>query len=176
MVCQALRRATFDVTLAPMLPFLNVWLHILAAVIWVGGMLFLSLIAAPILRRVDSPLVRMELFREMARRFRVVVWACIGILILTGIGNVMYYGDHTPGSPYQKVLHIKLGLVVLLVGMGVIHDFVIGPRAGRALSRNGLPPTGSDRAMVTLAPWIGRLNLLLGIVILLLAAALTRSH
>jgi putative copper export protein len=159
-----------------MWPFFIVWLHILAAVIWVGGMLFLSLIAVPILRRVESPLVRMELFREMARRFRGVVWACIGILVLTGVGNVIYYGDPTPGSPYQKVLHIKLGLVVLLVGLGVLHDFVVGPRAVRALSRDGLPPTGADLFMVTLAPWIGRFNLLLGIVILLLAAALTRSH
>ena len=30
--------------------------------------------------------------------------------------------------------------------------------------------------MVTLAPWVGRFNLLLGVVILVLAAALTRSH
>jgi hypothetical protein len=53
---------------------------------------------------------------------------------------------------------------------------VIGPRAVRALSRDGLPPTGTDLLMVALAPWIGRANLLLGIVILMLAAALTRSH
>jgi putative copper export protein len=76
----------------------------------------------------------------------------------------------------MNVLHIKLGLVALLVVLGVLHDFVIGPRAGRAMSRDGLPPTGTDRLMVTLAPWVGRLNLLLGIVILMLAAALTRSH
>ncbi len=159
-----------------MWPFLLVWLHILAAVIWIGGMLFLSLVAVPVLRHVDSPLLRRDLFRAMARRFRGLVWACIGILILTGIGNVAYYGSQTPGSPYQKVLHIKLGLVVVLVVLGVVHDFVIGPRAGRALSRDGLPPIGTDQLMVTLAPWVGRLNLLLGIVILLLAAALTRSH
>jgi putative copper export protein len=160
----------------PMLPFLNVWLHILAAVIWIGGMLFLSLIAVPVLRRIEAPLVRRDLFRAMAQRFRGLVWICIAILVLTGIGNVVYYGNTTAGSPYMTVLHIKLGLVAVLVMMGLFHDFVIGPRAVRAMSRDGLPPTGTDLLMVALAPWIGRANLLLGIVILMLAAALTRSH
>jgi len=159
-----------------MLPFLNVWLHIVAAVIWIGGMLFLSLIAVPVLRQVEPPLLRMNLFRAMARRFRGLVWICIAILVLTGIGNVLFYGNTFPGSAYMKVLYIKLGLVAILVGLSLLQDFVIGPRAGRALSRDGLPPTETDRFMVTLAPWVGRFNLLLGVVILVLAAALTRSH
>ena len=159
-----------------MLPFLNVWLHILAAVIWIGGMLFLSLVAVPVLRQVNSPLLRADLFRKMAWRFRRLVWICLAVLILTGTVNVAFYGDTTQGSPYLKVLGIKLGLVAVLVAMGVAHDFIIGPRAARAQSRDGLLPTGTDLLMVQLAPWVGRLNLLLGVIILVLAAALTRSH
>ncbi len=159
-----------------MLPFLNLWLHILAAVIWIGGMLFLSLVAVPVLRQVDSPLLRADLFRKMAWRFRRLVWICLAVLILTGTVNVAFYGDTTQGSPYLKVLGIKLGLVAVLVTMGVAHDFIIGPRAARAQSRDGLLPTGTDLLMVQLAPWVGRLNLLLGVIILVLAAALTRSH
>ena len=159
-----------------MLPFFNLWLHILAAVIWIGGMLFLSLVAVPVLRQVDSPLLRADLFRKMAWRFCRLVWICLAVLILTGTVNVAFYGDTTQGSPYLKVLGIKLGLVAVLVAMGVAHDFIIGPRAARAQSRDGLLPTGTDLLMVQLAPWVGRLNLLLGVIILVLAAALTRSH
>jgi copper resistance protein D len=159
-----------------MLPFLNLWMHVLAAVIWIGGMLFLSLVAVPVLRQVDSPLLRDDLFRKMARRFRGLVWICIAVLILTGIVNVAYYGDTTPGSPYLKVLGIKLWLVAILVTLGVTHDLFIGPRVARAQSRDGLPPTGTDLLMVQLEPWVRRLNLLLGVIILVLAAALTRSH
>jgi len=163
-----------------MLPFLNLWLHILAAVIWIGGMLFLSLDAA-----LAPP---GEAWRHRAMRVRknmplwqelpllLIVAFCLAVLILTGIVNVAYYGDTTPGSPYLKVLGIKLGLVAVLVTMGVAHDFIIGPRAARAQSRDGLLPTGADLLMVQLAPWVGRLNLLLGVIILVLAAALTRSH
>jgi len=159
-----------------MLPFLNLWLHFLAAVIWIGGMLFLSLVAVPVLRQVDSPLLRADLFRKMAWRFRRLVWICLAVLILTGTVNVAFYGDTTQGSPYLKVLGIKLGLVAVLVAMGVAHDFIIGPRAARAQSRDGLLPTGADLLMVQLAPWVGRLNLLLGVIILVLAEALVRSH
>ena len=159
-----------------MLPFLNLWLHVLASVIWIGGMLFLSLVAVPVLRQVDSPLLRADLFRKMAQRFRRLVWICIVVLILTGIVNVAYYGNTSTGSPYLKVLVIKLGLVGVLVALGVAHDFIIGPRAARAQSRDGLPPNGTDLLMVQLTPWVGRLNLLLGVIILVLAAALTRSH
>jgi putative copper export protein len=159
-----------------MFPFLNLWLHILAAVIWIGGMLFLSLVAVPVLRQVDSPVLRSDLFRMMAQRFRRLVWICIAVLILTGIVNMAYYGNTSAGSPYQKVLSIKLGLVTVLVALGVAHDALIGPRAARAQSRDGLPPTGTDLLMVQLSPWVGRFNLLLGVIILVLAAALTRSH
>jgi copper resistance protein D len=159
-----------------MLSFVSVWLHILAAVIWIGGMLFLSLVAVPVLRQVESPLLKRDLFRAMAQRFRKLVWICIAVLVLTGIGNVLLFGNALPGSAYMKVLHLKLALVAALVGLGLLHDFVIGPRAGRAVSRNGLPPSASDLFMVRLAPWVGRFNLLLGVVILVLAAALTRSH
>jgi len=120
-----------------MLPFLNLWLHILAAVIWIGGMLFLSLVAVPVLRQVDSRLLRADLVRKMALRFRRLVWLCIAVLILTGIVNVAYYGNTTPGSPYLKVLGIKLGLVAVLVALGMTYDFIIGPRAARAQSRAG---------------------------------------
>lgn len=159
-----------------MWPFLIIWLHILAAVIWVGGMLFLSIIAAPVLRQVTPPLIQQDLFGAMARRFRAVGWACLGILILTGISNVMYHGEMAQDNPYQTVLHIKVGLVLTVLGLSTLHDFLIAPRASRALSRDGLPPAGADRIMVLLAPWLGRINLVLGVVILLLAAGLTRSH
>ena len=54
----------------------------------------------------------------------------------------------------MDVLHIKLGLVALLILMGLLHDFVIGPRAARAMSRDGPPPTGTDLLMVELAGFV----------------------
>jgi uncharacterized membrane protein len=50
-----------------------VWLHVLAAVSWIGGMIFLSLVLAPLVRNRKAAPEFMALFRSAARRFRFVV-------------------------------------------------------------------------------------------------------
>ena len=56
------------------------WLHLLAAVAWIGGMLFLSVVLVPVLRRERFASQKALLFRTTARRFRVVVWGAITVL------------------------------------------------------------------------------------------------
>ena len=57
----------------------RLFLHVLAATIWVGGQLILAVLV-PVLRRFGS-----EAVRAVARRFNQVAWVAFG-LILTGIG------------------------------------------------------------------------------------------
>src|SRR5689334_7333788 len=56
---------------------LNVTLHVLAAMLWLGGMLSLALVGAPVLRQVDPPALRAELFTRIGRRLRGVGWGAI---------------------------------------------------------------------------------------------------
>ena len=63
---------------------LLVWLHMLAAVNWIGGTIFLSAVLVPVLRREPFASQKALLFRTVARRFRMVVWGAITILLLTG--------------------------------------------------------------------------------------------
>lgn len=61
----------------------SVWVHILAATVWIGGMLFLVLVIVPWLRRggrADPALF----LRETGERFRNVGWTCFGLLLVTG--------------------------------------------------------------------------------------------
>ena len=44
--------------------------HILAAFVWLGGMLFLGDVGAPVLRRIEPAALRQRLFREIGLRFR----------------------------------------------------------------------------------------------------------
>ena len=51
----------------------SVTLHLLAAVVWIGGLLFIAIIA-PTLRKVEPAELRNELFRQIGERFRLVGW------------------------------------------------------------------------------------------------------
>ena len=63
---------------------LLVWLHVLAAVNWIGGTIFLSLVLLPVLKREPFASQKALLFRTIARRFRAVVWGAIAVLLFTG--------------------------------------------------------------------------------------------
>ena len=63
---------------------LLLWIHLLAAIGCIGGMLFLSLVLAPLVRSRKAAPDFMALFRLAARRFRLFVWSAIVLLLSTG--------------------------------------------------------------------------------------------
>ena len=72
--------------------YTNVSIHVLAAMLWLGGMLFLGVVGAPALRTVEPLQLRQKLFRDIGMRFRGVGWASIGVLVVTGIANLSFRG------------------------------------------------------------------------------------
>ena len=99
---------------------LLVSLHILAAVTWIGGMLFLSLVLAPLVRNRKAAPEFMALFRSAALRFRVIAWAAVGILLLTGPMLLSQRGISL-GQPssWPSIVQLKLSLVGLLLAVRV---------------------------------------------------------
>ena len=66
--------------------YLSVTVHVFAAILWLGGMFFLAVVGAPVLRTVEPPELRRELFRRLGERFRAAGWAAIGVLGVLLIG------------------------------------------------------------------------------------------
>ncbi|MBI4469952.1 MAG: CopD family protein [Acidobacteria bacterium] len=66
---------------------LSVGIHILAACIWVGGLIYTATIVVPyaISRPANE---RQQLLRGQARRFRRIGWSALGIAFVTGIANL----------------------------------------------------------------------------------------
>jgi len=152
-----------------------VWLHMLAAVSWIGGTIFLSVVLVPVLRREPFAPQRAMLIQAAALRFRVVVWSAIVILLLTGPLLL-----HQRGIPiadpaaWPLVLSVKLGLVGILILFTVTHDLIVGPRVGRILKLPTESRTKLDHAIVVWSPWLARSSVFLTLAVLLAAVVLVR--
>ncbi|HXF93029.1 MAG TPA: DUF4149 domain-containing protein [Nitrospiraceae bacterium] len=155
---------------------LVVWLHLLAAVSWIGGMVFLSLVLVPALRREGVSSQRTALFRVIAFRFRAVVWFSIAVLVITGPILLAHRGlSLLEPSRWPAVLTAKLSLVLLLLALTGVHDFAVGPRVSRIQPLPESDRTEIDRLLITWSPWLARFSLVLTLVILFLAVALVRT-
>lgn len=159
--------------------YLSVTIHVLAALLWLGGTFFFAAVGAPVLRKVEPPELRAELFERLGVQFRKVGWASVIVLVITGIANLHYRGLLESGvlssagfwsSRYGRALAWKLGSVIIILALSLVHDFVIGPRTSRY-------PAGSPAALRyrRLAAWMARLGVVVGIVLVVAAVRLARG-
>ncbi len=154
---------------------LILWLQATAAVAWIGGMLFLSLVAVPVLNPRASGAVHADLFRAMARRFRVIVWGAIVILLLTGPTLLLLRGfSLLDPSQWPAVLRLKVGLVMILLILTGTHDLLIGPRMGVIVRIPHASRTRLERLLVVATPWMARGSLVLALAVLATALSLAR--
>ena len=157
-----------------------VFVHIVAAIIWIGGMLFLPLVLVPVLRRQDWSL-RMALLDATGRRFRTVGWVAIGVLLITGVWNLhnrrlgwdVILSPRLFDGPFGHILAVKLVLIAALLTLSLLHDFGIGPASTRAAQDS--PDSHRAERLRRTASWIGRVNALLALIIIWLGVALVRG-
>ena len=151
------------------------WLHVVAAVTWIGGMVFLSVIVLPVFRRGSFGADRRILFQTLARRFRILVWATIAVLIVTGPLLVSSRtGTLEASEEWRSLLHVKIWLVAALVLLTAVHDFWLGPFVGR-LRRNASDSSPADHLLVRISVVVARSGLILAVAVLFLAVALART-
>jgi putative copper resistance protein D len=155
---------------------LAVFLHVLGAAIWVGGIVFLVAVAVPVARRFD-PETRARIVGEAGRQFRLIGWTTLGVMVVTGA-----YAASVRGATLQNVLDgtfwattfgrtlaEKLVLVALMAVVSFVHDFYVGPASTRATA------AGADTTRLRrTAAWLARLTGLLALGVLFLAVLLVR--
>ena len=152
-----------------------IWIHVLSAVVWIGGMAFISTAFVPGLNRWAplhrDPDDRSRLLALVTQRFKTVSWAAIALLLVTGLLNVIHRSGEWTGQA-ARLLAVKLVLVALMVVLSGLHDFILGPRLSavrreRSASRNA-------NALQRAVPWLARINLILALAIVYLAVLIAR--
>ncbi|MDF0665477.1 MAG: CopD family protein [Nitrospira sp.] len=151
-------------------------LHILAAVTWIGGMMFLSLVLAPLVRGRKAAPEFMALFRSAALRFRPIVWVAIAVLLITGPMLLSLRGVHvTNPASWPGIVTVKLMLVALLLFLTLLHDLVFGPQVSRVSAIPDSQRTPSDQLVFKTARWLPRVSLLVALAVVIAATMLARS-
>lgn len=152
------------------------WMHILAAVSWIGGMIFLSLVVVPVIRKPPLAQQRAVLFPIVARRFRLVAWSAMLLLLVTGPILAARRGISLINpTTWPTVFAIKLILVGVLFGLTAAHDLALGPRVAEIMKRPEQERSASDLLLLRWSPWVARSSLLLALAVLFSAASLARS-
>ncbi len=159
----------------------SIWIHVLAAAVWIGGMAALALLLVPLLRRERFKEVARPLFYAAALRFRWIGWGALGVLIVTGIANVRMQGIPWSawldpsfwGTAWGTALGWKLALVLLTLFVSAVHDFHFGPKAITLMQK--APESAEAERMRWWSSWLGRLTLLLSLAILWFAVLLPRG-
>jgi uncharacterized membrane protein len=161
--------------------YLSVFIHITSAIFWIGGMLFTVAVLVPASRNKLLKNKKGEFFTLVGEKFSRISWVLFVVLIVTGITNLLTRGysieQLLTGAFWTEVyggyLLIKLlvfGLVLIVSG---IHDFYAGPKAAELMDEQ--PNRPQTKRMRKSSSWLGRLNLILGLVILYYAMRLLRG-
>ncbi|MDQ7028707.1 MAG: CopD family protein [Ardenticatenia bacterium] len=164
-----------------LLYLISVWLHILMAVIWLGGILFLVLVLVPVTRRWGDRRRTARFIHEVGEQFRWIGWVGFGMLLMSGLFNLAYRGygwaDVVSGrlwqGPFGRALAIKLALFGVVVVLSALHDFVIGPRTTRLWEEH--PDDPQVARLRRQSRWIGRINLMLALLIVWMAIFMVRG-
>ncbi len=171
-----LRDLLFD--LNTLLPILNHYLHLLSAVVWIGGLAFLVLAVTPGLRAAVPGEFVKPICDTFYKQYRKVVGVLLVVILFTGGLNLHYVGQlmhlHTGeglsgNARYLTIFFIKLTLVL---GIVTLYLYTVIFR---------IDPTGEEdaderEAHITEPIPFQKTGLLVGLLIILCAAAMKHLH
>lgn len=150
------------------------WIHILAAVVFIGPQVFLVLVTMPALRTVADAQVRRELTRKVTQGFGIVGGSALGVLILTGLWNYKEADDQglLDFKRYFIALQIKLTLVTVVVILTILHGAVLGRRLQALQDANA---SESELAQARMWSMVASIATLVASILILLCAAILGS-
>ena len=143
-------------------------LHVVAAVVWVGGLFFAYVVLRPSSDSLEPP-QKLTLWASVFKRFFPWVWMAVLILIVSGYWLIFNWFTGFAGLPaYVHVMHLAGWLMALLF---VYLYYKIYPSFVAAVKSENWPDAGAAMGRIR---QIVLLNLILGMLLLVAVSALQR--
>jgi uncharacterized membrane protein len=162
--------------MSPIVLALSYWLHMIATIVWVGGLAMMALVAWPGARKVLGPGPQLSaLISDWRRRFNPLAWLSLAILTVTGLtqmsANDNYEGFLAISNRWAAAIlakHIAIGAMVLI---GAYMNWSLQPALARLalLEARGQSPAEAE-ALRLHELNLTRLNLACGVLVLALTA------
>lgn len=136
--------------------------HLLCAVIWVGGLFYAYVVLRPSLAAIEAP-QRMLLQTRVYRKFFLVVWHAMPLILITGFAMLGLLGGM---AHVAWPIHAMLGLGLLMAAIFLVIFFGPYRQFRRTIDRNRMASSLNNVRKL-----IG-INLLLGLVTVIIAGLL----
>ena len=136
---------------------LSSFLHILATVVWIGGIYMILLVILPGAKAGLEPAMVGKLMKEITKKFTAMANISILVLIATGI-LIAYYSEEN----WNAVMILKHFLVALMIGIHFWRMLILNPKIGRLSSQDEIV------RLQRFSLFLVKTNLILGIIVLLL--------
>lgn len=142
---------------------IGIAIHILASVVWVGGMFFAYMALRPASAPLE-PKIRLALWRRTFERFFPWVWVSVIALLLSGYGMVFLFFEGFDGVGVHVHLMQASGIAMMLLFAHVYFSPYQGLR--RALDGDDLPAAAAAldriRGLIHVNLWLGLFTVLIG--------------
>ncbi|PMZ75848.1 CopD family protein [Pseudomonas sp. FW305-70] len=150
-----------------MTPFSLIYsLHVLAALVWVGGMFFAWMVLRPAaITALEGP-ARLKLWVEVFQGFFRWVWVAVVLLPVSGVGMLHMHFNGFEAAP--RYVQVMMGLYVVMTALFIRIQALMLPELRTAVAEQDWPAgagvLGRIRRLVGI-------NLLVGLAVVAIAAA-----
>lgn len=141
-------------------------LHVISAVVWVGGMIFAHAFLRPVAVSQLEPPQRLQLWVGVFARFFPLVWVCAILLPVTGYLMIFSIWQTMATVPLYVNLMMVMGIFMIFIFMHVF--FAPYSKLKRAVAEQDWPTGG--KALGQIRMLIG-INIILGLIVVAIATA-----
>ena len=150
------------------------WIHLLAAIAFIGGWMFVQMVVRPSLLDTKAKIPSQEalsMANKLGQRFKTVGWVSLLVLIFTGASQLLdESGSARIETSWGLIMMLKLFVFAIVVGLIFVHDLILDPYSVIGNKTRGeYPPLFLAGKVV----WVQRSIMLLSFTVLGIAVYLT---
>ena len=146
---------------------LIVFLHVLSAVVWIGGMIAIRFAVHYSMQNIEEPKIKLERTLENLKRFFNLVLPFIALLLVTAL--ILIFGLELKDTPLNKFVHIKEAIWTVMAII-YITVYIKRNKAEKAFLAGDLATTKAQLAPI--AKIYIPLNIVLGLIAIYLGVTL----